>query len=1392
MSIPAAIRIICFVCFNICPVLLNAQQADINFKHILNEDGLSNSTVEVIFQDSRGFIWFGTRDGLNRYDGHQVLVFRQNSSDSNSLCDNYITSIAEDRDKNLWIGTLNGISRFDPLTNRFSNFRRKDDDEKSLTKNHISSIYCDASGRMWIATAGGGVNRFTAENGGFKFIPAVADQETQKEETTFYCLFEDSKGNLWAGGSNGLYLFNSRVTAFENAPGVYSPKAIDQPVRCIAEDKTGNLLLGTDNNGLIIYNAQNRSFKRYEHQPKNQFSLSSNLIRSLLVTKTGTVWTGSVNGGLDLFDPQLEKFYNYQYQPDHPGSLSQRTVSALFEDRQGNIWIGTHRGGINLYMPGAEKFKLYRQKPEANSLSYNDVKAFCEDRHGNIWIGTDGGGLNLFRFDSNNFRHYKYSPFNSNSIGSNEVISITEDGDGDLWVGTWGGGMSRYNPGKDDFTRITAGPAYIQSIFEDGRKNIWIASYFDGLHRYDKRSGKYSKIIYSESGKSRISGNNMLSFAEDKEHNIWIGTDDGGLNRLDGKTGEFTRFFDNEDKMPDLRVLFVDSRGKLWIGQRGLHLYDKTKNSFSIFTDKENLSTLFIKGIVEDNNGFLWISTSAGVIRLHPETGETRSYNTVDGLQGKEFEANAALRTRNGQVFFGGVNGFNSFYPNEINTNSFVPPVYVTDFFIENRKQTGGHGNKLLPGDISFTNKIILSHEQSTFSFGFAALNFTAAENNRFLYKLENWDKDWIDAGSERKASYTNVSPGTYSFRVKASNNDGVWNEKGYTIIVTIEPPFYQTWWFRLLVLSAVLIAAYYFFRFRRKVSLQKFEEVKKEQLHQMQLQFFTNISHEFRTPLTLIVGPVEKLIRENPSSRNTHAYQVILRNANRLLQLINELMEFRKAASGSLQLQVMPGSIPVFINEIAEEFSELALQKKIDFSVDIDSNQKDTWFDRQVLEKIITNLLSNSFKYTRDQGSIQLRVFDSMQQFKPLFENELIIESNPAAEQFTYLCITDNGIGISKESIEHLFERYYRVSDAHLGSGIGLAFVKTLTQLHKGNIYVYSQPNKGTQLLIAIPTASRDYSDKEKWVQTGESAKAGTPAAVAKTIALHPEIQNRSAGRKNDQVILFADDNDELRNFIKSELEEHYTIIEAANGKTAVEKAKEYIPDIIISDIMMPEMNGIEFCEYVKKDPETAHIPFLLLTAKTSIEARLEGMNVGADYFFSKPLNTDLLLLTIKNILQQKQKLKERYQQDQFAEVKEMAHSAKDKEFVEELIALIEKNLSMPAMDIDFICTQIGMSRTRLYNRIKTITGQSIGDFTRSVRLRKAASLMTTTDLSLTDVMYSVGIQTQSYFSKAFKNEFGKTPTQFLKDVEAKSKKDRDSSADNGDAGIKSVVGGR
>ncbi len=1348
----------------------NTSAQELKFRHISNENGLSNSTIECIFQDHLGFIWFGTRDGLNKYDAYQIKVYKHDPKKPGSLSDNYIRCIYEDKNKNLWIGTSNGLNKFDPAHQNFITYPFSKQNSK-LHTNIITSVCEDENGNIWAGTYGDGLFLYNAK----KNIFEAFDGETKLSDLRINYMVNDHEGNLSIATDKGLNFFNPKTAVIHPIP-----EFNQYAIRVIAKRDNQELWLGTEDKGLFCYDLLTKKTTSYRHQNTNPNSLGSDQVRAIVVDAKNNLWVGGINGGLDLLDITNNQFTHYQNEPGNLSSLSQRTVSALYKDRQENLWVGTHRGGINLYSAHADKFRLVQQKPDKNSLSYNDVRTFYEDKDGNLWIGTDGGGLNFWNKKNNSFTHYRNNPFKPSSIGSDAILHIMESSDGDLVIGTWGGGLNIFDKKSGNFKRYTfkstspnsISSDYIQKSLEDSQKNIWVGTYYGGLNLFDKKTGTFKRVIYGKDKITQLSGNNVVAIEEDQERNLWIGTDDGGLNCYNLTAGTFTHYFTKDVKKPDLRIIFIDSKGRLWIGQTGLYLFDKKTNTFSLFTDKAGLANEFIKGITEDKKGNLWISTSNGLIKLNPQTLDFKKYNTEDGLQGLEFEANAYLKSRSGEMFFGGINGFNYFYPEQIKTNNYIPPVFLTSFSIYNKEIFAGEKDSPLQKDISLTKEIKLSYDQSAIAFSFAALNYTAAENNRYAYKLEGFDHDWNNAGVNRKASYTNLDPGTYTFRVKAANNDGIWNHEGTAVKIIIAAPFWETWWFRISVFIIFVYLAYLLLNFKRKLEIRAIEEKKREEMHQIQLQFFTNISHEFRTPLSLILGPIDRLLKEDQDSSFKHFYTTIHRNANRLLSLINELMDFRKVENGALKLKVSKGNINSFIDEVAEEFRDMASEKNITFLVKKDKQSPEAWFDKHVLEKIVLNLINNALKYTPEGGEVVLETLGSIDNIHLSFENELVIRSNYPAKKYVAIRVADNGIGISGESIKHLFERYYRITESHLGSGVGLAFVKSLTMLHKGLIMVSSERQQGTELIIALPADKSDYPEEETWKE--EEMKGGVRLeSISYSPEKKPEIE--ISGLSKDQPvtigkhILIVDDNEELREFLKQTLSLNYIISEASDGQEGIEKAAEVFPDLIISDVMMPGMNGIEFCRLLKENTETSHIPFLMLTAKNSIEAEIEGANSGADFYFAKPININLLQLTLKNIFEQKQKLKDHYLKNHHTQARELVHSIKDKEFMDKLLGIIDSQLINPDLDVEFLCVEIGMSRTKLYQKIKTITGQSIGEFTRTIRLRKAVEIMTKEDVMLTEVMYRVGIQTQSYFTKAFKKEFGKTPTQFLQELNKK-----------------------
>ena len=1400
-------HIIYIVALLLCSFTLPAQAPKLKFTHISNEQGLSNSTIEAIFQDSEGFIWLGTRDGLNRYDGYEMMVYRNDPADTASLSDSYIRCIYEDGGHDLWVGTINGLNRLNRARSNFTRFKHKTTDTGSLSSNLVTCVKEDRNGRVWIGTYGGGLNLLDKKKGSFihfRHDPATAGSLADDRVNYIY---EDKTGNLWVGTAAGLDLLQpgaGRFTLYLNPAATSLP---GNAINAIQEDRKGNLWLGTEDDGLYLFDPLQKTFTRFGHSDKDPASLGNNMVKTVLVDKKGSLWCGGINGGLNLFNPTRGSFFNYQYEPGNASSLSQRTISALYEDNQGNLWIGTHRGGVNVYSPGVEKFNLYRQEPSPTSLSYSDVKTFCEDNGGNIWVGTDGGGLDLFLRDKHVFQHYRYDPFNDKSIGSDAVLDVMRDREGNLWVSTWGGGLNLLDRSTGRFTRFQHNPKdsnsissdFVQKTFEDFEGRLWVATYYGGLNLMDPKKRKFTRLIEDPSGKTALTGKNIVAIDDDKEGNIWIGTDDGGLNCYHQATRHFSHYFNKEERKPDLRTLFSDSKGRLWVGQKGLYLLDAASDSFRLYTDKAGLSNQFIKGITEDGQGNLWISTSNGIVQFNPDTRNFKEYNTGDGLQGAEFEANAYLKSKDGEMFFGGINGFNCFYPGNIKPNPFIPPVYITGFQLFNRRMNAGEEGSPLQNDISLTKEITLSYRQSTFSFSFAALNYMIPGNNKYAYRLDGLDSGWNYVGKETKAGYTNIGPGDYTFRVKASNNDGVWNEEGASIKIIVTPPFWKTAWFTVLLCAAAIGCLYAFYKFKTKLKLKELEAKKREEIRQVQLQFFTNISHEFRTPLSLILGPLERIMKENLHPAFRHYYSVMHRNAQRLLSLINELMDFGKLESGSLKLSVRKGNLDSFLEEMAEEFRDWAIQKEIDFTLhrtpdpdhspapdhhapgqrtpapdSITANRlaagQDTWFDPQVLEKIILNLLHNSFKYTKTGGSITLEIRPSLDGFQPAFANELILKNNFRGGRYAYIRVADSGIGISRESIHHLFERYYRITDSHLGSGVGLAFVKSLALLHKGDVYVYSERLKGTEIIIGIPVCENDYTKDEKRpaippeggvrLEGLDSTMAPTTMTSGATVP-GPTFPGYPA-----ESILLVEDNAELRQFLQESLGHQYTITEASDGKEGLARAKETSPGLIISDVIMPGMNGVEFCKAVKQDIDTSHIPFIMLTAKSALASQMEGVGSGADYYFTKPVNMDLLLMTIRNLFEQSAKLKERYTRESHIEAMELVHSEKDKEFMTQLLHVIESQLINADFDIEFLCSEMGMSRTKLYQKIKNISRQSIGDFIRTVRLKKAVQIMTHEDVSLTEVMYRIGIQTQSYFTKAFKKEFGKTPSQFMQEI--------------------------
>ncbi|SNR30825.1 Signal transduction histidine kinase [Lutibacter agarilyticus] len=1382
-------------------------QYSLGFDHLTTENGLSQSDVNCIYQDKDGFMWFGTHDGLNRYDGYNFTIFKPDPTSETSISSNLIWKIVDDENGNLWIGTTGGgLNYFDKNTEKFTRFQHDEYNSNSLISNHITQLYRDSKSRLWIGTTKG-IDLIDLE----KPIDSIKIQHfnlyqneiiSSMDGNSVFSIFEDSRNQLWVGGIRGLSklirdqngdIYFQLVNKYFERPNI--------PVRTIAEDRFGNLLIGSSA-GLYRYLLNNDTYK-------SQFIRAGNFTK--IVVDKEHIWAGTSKGLLDfknISDTLVPIMVSlYKYDPENPTqSLSKDHVKSLFIDRTGIVWAGADGGGVNKFDPQRKQFLHIQKTLDPGSIANNNLRSMYEDSNGYLWLGSNGGGLNMLPKKDidrkfNKFKHLTKinKPFAIEEVIYNNSKKILVGGENSPGLFE----IDIEDPAKISNAAIKPIREITNSVFsimQDSYKNIWIGTYNGGVHRWllDKDSADFKKDILSENKNIdfSISNNIIRDILQDSKGNIWFATGNGLCkitpDQIHTKNPKFEIYKSNPNDSISIShnyilTVFESKSGEIWIGTFGGGLNKLiTSNDgeiigFKTFSINEGLPNSVVKGILEDDNGNLWLSTNKGLSRFNIDQESFKNYDANDGLQSNEFSELTCLKRKNGELLFGGVNGFTAFFPNEIKNNDLNAETVFTQFSIFNKPVAIGeeiNGRVILDKSINKKEQIDLKYSENSFSFEFAALHYAASKKNNYKYKLEGFNENWIfTTSNNRYATYTNLEPGLYTLKVMASNNDGVWDKTPIQLKINVIPPFWRTEWAKVFYVFIILGLLLAFRRFtvirttkKHELELEHLEKEKLEEINRLKLEFFTNISHEFRTPLTLIKGPLEYLQKKGSDISHKEVsdqYQLMKKNTDYLLRLVNQLLDFRKMDKGKMELLIGENDVVSFLKEIGEPFQFLSLKKDIDFQIKSSEKNIKSYFDKDALEKIINNLLSNAFKFTPEKGKVSVEVFNGKD-----FECHENLNLNIDVEKYILIQVSDSGPGIPEHRVKHVFERFYTnvgSKNINKGTGIGLSFTKNLVELHQGSISVLSDPSFGTSFFVCLPKNKNAYDGVEGISfydnSEGLSLVSQTEAATH-AIEVMDDIVDKGLSRTRSKlpVLLIVDDNADIRSFIKRGLGEEYYIYEAEDGEKGFELAKNVVPNIIITDLMMPIMDGIELCDKLKTTQETSHIPVIMLTAKTSQEWEIEGLKTGADAYIRKPFDMELLKLKLKNILNYRDELRRRFNRDTTLQPNEVTVTSTDEIFLNKAIEIVEKHMMNSEFSVELLVKEMSLSRSNLYLKIKELTGLSSSEFIRNIRLKRAVQLLEQSDLSVKEIMYMTGFNTASYFSKCFKKQFGVIPSKYVR----------------------------
>lgn len=1322
------------------------------YKFYDTNTGLSSSLINKIAQDSDGHIWIATEDGLNRFDGNRFVVYRNIPGDTTSLTDNYVKCILEDRKQRLWITTLTGLCLYDPTTDRFRPYLIPANNTSKVL-NQPLYLMEDHNGYIWVSTSGSGAVRIDVDKNEYTYFDITNSGICSNH---INCIYEDRFGNIWfCSGREGLSIYNPGNRVFrtfryqqESQNGLNS-----NAISSICEDTEGNVWIGTLTGGVNIYSFATQSFR----QLTLPVSEAGNEIGSLMKDNENNIWIGTIGNGFLKYSVAKKRFDPQIYETPAV-NVPRSKVQTMYEDCQGNIWMGCFQKGLFMIPKVSSIFTNHTFNPysKEQQIGTEALQLILKDSYNNIWVSTDGDGL--YRFDKDWTQKVHYKKGSEKPIPSNILLTLYEDMNENIWLGTYLNGALRYNRKKDAFDlNITQGEApthllsnHVTDFREDADGNLWIATNGGGINIYNPRTQTFDYIVRSElnNDTTELLHNwcNLLHF--DKDSLLWIATY-GGLCTYDKKDNTFTYYTTKNEKLPNDIVISLeeDSKGNIWVGtQGGMVCINKKQHSLRKFTILDGLPNSVINGIKEDANGNIWVTTNYGLAMYNPETQKFTNYTTADGLITNELNRNAFTRSKDNEFFIGSMKGLISFFPTEIKREVSEPLNLVfSNLYIFNEQVGVGYSAEkdVLTHTINYTDKIKLAHEQNSFSIEFSALEYSFPEKVNYEVMMKGFDNQWRSV-KNRMVTYTNLNPGNYTLIVRA------WvNNKNHALVkeINIEtlPPIWATPWAKSCYLILALVVGYLIFRYTR----ERLNVKRQEQLMQAKLQFFTDISHEIRTPLTLILSPLSKLISKNTDTSLLQTYNAMHKNGVRLLQLVNQIMDLRALEFGKKKLYVEETDITSFLRELKNSFNNLAEEKNLAYTFHSNPEKIAGFIDTDIITKILFNLISNAIKYT-SEGAVNVSVETNQ-------KRKLIIS------------IEDTGKGISPDQQTLIFERFYMINTGTRAqgnsTGIGLHLTRKLVELHHGSIHLKSEPDKGSSFQVIIPYLKADYSQNE--LNPGKEKTGNPPTHHSASENIVPtEIKHTSKALSgNRHTVLVVEDNADIRALLTSEFGNEFHIIEAENGKEGLLQVLEKKPSLIISDILMPEMDGLELCKKIRNNETSRNIPFIMLTARSTMEQQIEGLEQGADAYIAKPFDINYLRATIERLISSHEDLKKKYihvSTSVEVETPVMVVS-QDEKLLKKLDEVIEKHLDNPELSVDILCKELGLSRTHLNRKMKELTGESPASYIRQIRLQKSARLLKTKSLTISEIAFTVGFSSPSYFSQAFRDYYGVTPKEYM-----------------------------